>query len=265
MTNLFMLSREVRRVPLDFDAPLNETWEPLMQRPSGDFPPCPTCGPPSNAYDTIMDKLFPRTRRDGDGLTPAARQLSESWYALGVQDDAVREIMRWDDKLTQDEVDHLVAEGRLPTWVVPEGAERARWEQLPRVAVEVNACQRAGAFGSHDAINQGIALRYRCEKLGIEMECPTCKGHGDMAADEERKAAEEWEFPSVPVGPGWQMWETVSEGSPITPVFESPEELAGWCAKNSMGVAGHVFTEAEWMRVIEGKASMIEVGTGALV
>jgi hypothetical protein len=28
-----------------------------------------------------------------------------------------------------------------------------------------------------------------------------------------------------PIGDGWQLWETVSEGSPITPVFATAEEL----------------------------------------
>lgn len=33
-----------------------------------------------------------------------------------------------------------------------------------------------------------------------------------------------------PEGEGWQLWETVSEGSPISPVFDSPESLARWMA-----------------------------------
>ncbi len=35
-----------------------------------------------------------------------------------------------------------------------------------------------------------------------------------------------------PEGSGWQMWETVSEGSPVSPVFETAEELARWLADN---------------------------------
>ena len=37
---------------------------------------------------------------------------------------------------------------------------------------------------------------------------------------------------NVPEGEGWQIWETVSEGSPVTPVFATPEELAKWCVEN---------------------------------
>jgi hypothetical protein len=32
---------------------------------------------------------------------------------------------------------------------------------------------------------------------------------------------------SFTAGAGWQVWETVSEGSPITPVFATREELVG--------------------------------------
>jgi hypothetical protein len=31
-----------------------------------------------------------------------------------------------------------------------------------------------------------------------------------------------------PTGKGYQMWETVTEGSPVTPVFTNAEDLAHW-------------------------------------
>lgn len=36
-----------------------------------------------------------------------------------------------------------------------------------------------------------------------------------------------------PVGGGYQLWENTSEGSPLTPVFETIEELAKYCADAS--------------------------------
>ena len=33
-----------------------------------------------------------------------------------------------------------------------------------------------------------------------------------------------------PVGDGYQLWENTSEGSPLTPVFETIEELVKYCA-----------------------------------
>jgi hypothetical protein len=38
-------------------------------------------------------------------------------------------------------------------------------------------------------------------------------------------AGEDWERQEPPSGEGWQVWETVSEGSPISPVFSSEKEL----------------------------------------
>jgi hypothetical protein len=53
-------------------------------------------------------------------------------------------------------------------------------------------------------------------------DCPDCQGHGNIATAEQRAILE------VPTGEGWQAWETVSEGSPITPVFATDEELIYW-------------------------------------
>lgn len=37
---------------------------------------------------------------------------------------------------------------------------------------------------------------------------------------------DDWEHTEPPTGEGWQVWETVSEGSPVSPVFATAEELA---------------------------------------
>ena len=53
-------------------------------------------------------------------------------------------------------------------------------------------------------------------------QCTYCK-----AAWEHSLHGPSWEI-KPPAGDGWQLWETVSEGSPISPVFTTPEELARW-------------------------------------
>lgn len=44
----------------------------------------------------------------------------------------------------------------------------------------------------------------------------------------------EWmrEMMEPPVGEGYQLWETTSEGSPISPVFTTLEELCDWYMEN---------------------------------
>lgn len=41
--------------------------------------------------------------------------------------------------------------------------------------------------------------------------------------------------PDPPEGPAWQLWETVSDGSPISPAFASADELAGWMSDPERG------------------------------
>lgn len=53
--------------------------------------------------------------------------------------------------------------------------------------------------------------------------CPVCKGDGmDPAVKEIYEA---WEPTPPPTGEGWQLWETVSEGSPLSPVFPTEEKF----------------------------------------
>jgi hypothetical protein len=56
---------------------------------------------------------------------------------------------------------------------------------------------------------------------------------------------------TLPAGEGWQMWETTSEGSPISPVFSTPEELATWLAASGASSFGHsTATREQWLRMI---------------
>jgi hypothetical protein len=41
-----------------------------------------------------------------------------------------------------------------------------------------------------------------------------------------------------PAGEGWQLWETTSEGSPMSPVFATADELAQWMGTNPCLFAG---------------------------
>ena len=50
-----------------------------------------------------------------------------------------------------------------------------------------------------------------------------------------------------PVGEGYQLWETVTEGSPMSPVFPSLEELCEWCSVNVPAWAFEFLTKEEWL------------------
>lgn len=51
----------------------------------------------------------------------------------------------------------------------------------------------------------------------------------------------------------YQMYETCSEGTPISPVCASPEELAHWLADNEASACGSIGASYEgWLRVCKG-------------
>jgi hypothetical protein len=78
--------------------------------------------------------------------------------------------------------------------------------------------------------------------------CKTCKGTGLTAETQAAHAA--WKDYEPPEGPGWQLWETVSEGSPVSPVFKTPEALAEWSAERASLMAGEKVTKEEWLALI---------------
>lgn len=78
-------------------------------------------------------------------------------------------------------------------------------------------------------IGMGELYTYAKETHGDEaITCQRCKGSATAAPKELQEEAEAWETAhqiEPPTGDGWQLWETVSEGSPISPVFETAVEL----------------------------------------
>lgn len=50
-----------------------------------------------------------------------------------------------------------------------------------------------------------------------------------------------------PIGDGYQLWETTTEGSPISPVFSSPEELAEWCEDGATALGYEKISKEQWL------------------
>jgi hypothetical protein len=92
--------------------------------------------------------------------------------------------------------------------------------------------------------------------------CPVCKGEGMDPAVKE--AYDAWTETPVPEGPGYQLWETVSEGSPISPVFPTEEAFIQYLvSRGSTRSAAESFAKSGWtpsMVIVNGKmATGIEV------
>lgn len=233
------MGRELKRVVAGFDWPMNQMWDGFLM-------PEPLC----SLSCTVCDQ---------SGYNPATRQIADDFYDLdgfGVrwsydyQHDpqgkpATRAPWRiierypgacrkWCDSITQDEVQALIDKGRLMDfthiWKAGEGW-KPRTDGYTPTAAEVNAWNAAGM--GHDGINRGILIRVRATRLGVYGLCAASEGHGYTFRDEQHRAENEaWTQTEPPSGDWWQLWETVSEGSPVSPAFATAEELAHYLAHN---------------------------------
>lgn len=203
---------KIRRVPLDFDWPLNQVWRGYVLPEVLRLPACPDC-----RYDGHRST----------GLSAAAYAIEETFYAHSTPE-PWRSHIAWHDKITQPEVDMLLRKGRLRTWGTDPDTGEDGWLALPRTAAEVNAEQHAPGLGGHDASNRWALVTYRCKRLRIDMDCPACGGTTHVGTPEQVAAKKAWKPSGPPKGRGWQVWEDISEGSPISPVFAIREDLVDW-------------------------------------
>lgn len=216
------MGREIRRVPLDFEWPLQKVWQGFLNPHYDHARECPFCeGSGYNAATKkLADDFYDSDNCDVYGLGRAGMwsyTRDEKGWPTGV----VGPTTRWCDKITQEEVDFLLSKGRLRTW--RDGA----WHADPRTAEDVNRENAPGARGvmGHDAINRHFLIEFRGKKLGIYGFCEHCDDGTLWRTPADKEAAEAWERTPPPEGPGYQLWETTSEGSPLSPVFATSDEL----------------------------------------
>lgn len=212
------MGREIRRVSLDFDFPLNETWTGFLHPDSLRGEICSDCfgKGTTSAYEWVMGigLLLEDVVHDlGDQLRgkPSHRYLREAPhhpYDHGEYDYKTKACVR---------------EGR--------GMLRPSKDLLPLMAelCEATEEQLTSPMSGY-TYRVGMKL---IEAAGLDFmewgKCPACEGHGDTEKYEGQRAEyEAWEPTEPPEGDGWQLWQTVSEGGPISPVFATPEELATW-------------------------------------
>lgn len=87
-------------------------------------------------------------------------------------------------------------------------------------------------------------------------ECGTCFGEGYIRPQIE-----------VPKGDWWMLWGTTDEGHPMTPPFETKEELARYCADFKISAGGNsTATYEQWLAMIEtGYAPSFVVSSGRIL
>ncbi|MEE2040086.1 hypothetical protein Q8791_22985 [Nocardiopsis sp. CT-R113] len=263
------MGREVRRVPLDFDWEIGKVWDGFLLPKSLHEDSCPDCESGYSERGEYLHKLWYGNvpfRPEDNGSTPftvdtpavrafAERNVSRSpeFYGIGTGPDltgrgdaaVLREAHRladhwnsgWGHHLNQDDVDALVAAGRLMdfTHTCKPGEGWKPIEPTPRpTAAEVNEWSLRG-FG-HDSLNAHVAIEARCAREGVPATCPTCDGHATVEAYTGQRAdAEAWEPTPPPTGDGYQLWSTTTKGHPVSPVFDTPVGLARWMTTKAEG------------------------------
>jgi hypothetical protein len=67
-------------------------------------------------------------------------------------------------------------------------------------------------------------------------------------------------MPDFPEGTatGWQLYETTSEGTPVSPIFATAEELAAWCERNATVFADYRWTAQQWLASFRNESTDVD-------
>jgi hypothetical protein len=271
------MGRELRRVPLDFAWPLNKVWGGYLNPFYEQSTKCDACGgcgysPKAALYAdqwyghnyNTGDKYVPfdpvaygakPLRRDHPKIRAMAERNCEGRGEAAISREVDRLFRdcfsgRWSQHLIQDDVDALVENARLheltSQW---DGKEWAKTGHHP-TADEVNDWSIGGA--GHDSINQYTCVEARCKREGVDVHCSKCVGKGKLWPSEEiEQQCEDWERTPPPSGPGYQLWETTSEGSPVSPVFETLDALCAYAETHCSTFGSFKTSAAEWKRMLD--------------
>jgi len=281
------MGREVKRVALNFEWPIDKNWAGYMNPWYAFRQNCSACdgsgySPQANrmrdefygyvAFDpvaygsTLHTMETPGLREsvtrkiDGD----IQRDGKGSYYLFGgrfSREQAIEHEMRrmlgiynqgWHYHLIQADVDALAANGDLQDLTHRWSRENG-WTPIdPPPVLTPTLVNRFAMFSFAGGSGWNYtAIKARCEREGVPVECSKCHGKGDrwQPADAKQKA-DEWERIEPPAGEGWQVWQTVSEGAPISPVFATPEELAEYMANAKPWGGASKMPAAKWLQWI---------------
>ena len=89
-----------------------------------------------------------------------------------------------------------------------------------------------------------------CEGTGKTLNnksCGLCRGEGEyqLRVEPYKGYGEE---------SGYQVWQDTTEGGPVSPVFESPKDLATWMVENDDSITKDT-TYEQWLKFIETESS----------
>lgn len=250
--------RTIMRVPLDFDHPQGEVWPGYL---SPDPRPCPAGDDCYNGYTvdgvwlkSVVTCLALLSASDHDSTRPNG-VFPHPWLeGLPLAPQTTKPVgRRWDG--TPYRQGAAPGEGYVSCVPKVAPATKAFNDLVIGLLASVDESRaeyrRKDMFLGHDAVDSWQIAKAIVTAAGLDPNdwgiCPTCEGHCCHPDDIDMN--DDWTSTEPPEGPGWQLWETTSEGSPVSPVFESPEALAEWCEDNASWFAGEKTTRESWLRM----------------
>lgn len=212
----------MRRVPLDFDWPLDKVWGGYI----------------------MPDRLKPKRCADCEsGFTAAAEWLRTFCSRIQGLGDDIR-----DQRAGKPPHPYLAEDPDPHTTRGAIDMDTKRWTEYPRLirpSADILPVL-AGLTGyAEDRLLHPMAgdhsytiLAKIVAAAGLDPDtwgiCTTCGGEAVIEAYEGQAAdTAAWEHTEPPTGNGWQLWETVTEGSPISPVCPTAEDLAIWMSSTA--------------------------------
>lgn len=253
------MGRELKRVPLDFSWPLNKVWDGYINH---EHRPCPEDG----------QSCF-------DGYTGGARWLERILRLLTTAAMESRGISSRKEMLARQEQEqkrsriyphpYLRNMPNAPYSLRP-GADildSSSYEITPITEDLVQLIERitGKSTQTHPHDDEPWDLRdHLLQAAGVPStwgQCPVC--NGDCVDPAVKDKVDAWQRTNPPTGSGFQLWGTTNEGSPLSPVFATLDELCAWCEPNATTFADFRASAAEWKVMFE--AGMVVHREGNMV
>lgn len=224
------MAQMLRRVPLDFNWPLNKVWE---------------------GFVNPHDKKCPEAAKGRcyRGMTNAGEWLLAVAHLLA--------LIAEEAEQGRPEIRAHFTKGRIyPSLGLQRWVGAPRMESNPSTLVPLDdematlVIRLAGTASITD-VPPGLlatlirdrllkAAGYKCKDNWGR--CPVCRGDGLDPDPAIKKAYHSWRPKGPPRGRGYQLWETVSEGSPVSPVFATKDQFVRY-------LTGEGWSEADVVRL----------------